>query len=222
MAGSSKMRRSRLSSPPCFLDESESTSAWGHSPDDSQRWRTAQRDRLITERLGVGLAVRNLYGRQITERLNRLLPNLADRTVSGYWPFKGEPDLRPWLASLGLRCARAALPVIAAKNEALRFRLWRAGDPLERGMWNIPQPAEGEEIHPHIIVVPLVGFDRAGYRLGYGGGYFDRTLAVAPNRPRIIGVGYGQSVLKTIYPQPHDVPMDVIVTESETLEFERP
>lgn len=216
------MRRRRLSSPPCFLDETESTLVPDQPPDDLQRWRRAQRDRLITERVGVGLAIRNLYARQISERLNHFLPDLADQTVSGYWPCKGEPDLRPWLTSLGMRCARAALPVIAAKNEALRFRLWRAGDPLERGIWNIPHPTKGEEVHPDIIIVPLVGFDRAGYRLGYGGGYFDRTLAVAPNRPRIIGVGYGQSGLGTIYPQPHDVPMDVIVTEGDTLEFDRP
>ena len=149
------------------------------------------------------------------------MPDLANRTVSGYWPCKGEPDLRPWLASLTMRWARAALPVITERNTPLHFRLWRAGDPLERGIWNIPNPAKGAEVDPDIVVAPLVGFDRAGYRLGYGGGYFDRTLAVAPNRPRIIGVGYGQSRLETIFPQPHDIPMEVIVTESEILEFAR-
>jgi len=192
-----------------------------HQPDDLPRWRRTQRDRLIADRLGLGLAIRSLYARQIVERLNRFLPNLTDRTVSGYWPCKGEPDLRPWLTSLTIRCARGALPVIAEKNKALRFRLWRVGDALERGIWNIPHPTSGDEVNPDIIVVPLVGFDRAGYRLGYGGGYFDRTLAVVPGRPRIIGVGYEQSRLETIHPQPHDVPMDVIVTESEILEFER-
>ncbi|ODR97452.1 hypothetical protein AUC71_04130 [Methyloceanibacter marginalis] len=213
------MRRSRLSSPPCFLDELESQAE--DQPDDLPRWRRTQRDRLIADRLGLGVAIRSLYARQMAERLNRFLPDLTNCTVSGYWPCKGEPDLRPWLSSLGIRGARGALPVIVEKNTALRFRLWRASDPLEKGIWNIPHPASGAEVDPDIVIVPLVGFDCAGYRLGYGGGYFDRTLAVAPNRPRIIGVGYAQSRLETIHPQPHDVPMDVIVTESEALEYER-
>lgn len=214
------MRRSRPSSPPCFLDEMESHCA-EHQPDDLPSWRRSQRDRLIADRLGLGVAIRSLYARQIVERLNRFLPDLTGRTVSGYWPFKGEPDLRPWLTSLTMRRARGALPVIAEKNKALCFRLWRAGDALEKGIWNIPHPMSGAEVDPDIVIAPLVGFDRAGYRLGYGGGYFDRTLAAAPRRPRIIGVGYGQSSLETIHPQPHDIPMDVIVTESEVLEFNR-
>ena len=192
-----------------------------HQPDDLPRWRRSQRDRLITDRLGLGVAIRNLYARQIIERLNRFFPDLTGRTVSGYWPFKGEPDLRPWLTSLTLRSARGALPVITEKNKALRFRLWRAGDALEKGIWNIPHPMSGAEVDPDIVIAPLVGFDRSGYRLGYGGGYFDRTLAAVSRRPRIIGVGYGQSRLETIHPQSHDIPMDVIVTESEVLKFDR-
>lgn len=203
------------------LSEMESNVVECRSPDDLKRWRRTQRERLIAERLDVGPAIRNLYAREISERLNQFLPSLADRTVSGYWPCKGEPDLRPWLTSLRTRFGRAALPVIAQKNAPLRFRLWRSEDPMERGIWNIPHPKDGAEVTPDVVIVPLVGFDGAGYRLGYGGGYFDRTLAAAPNRPRVIGVGYGQSRLKTIYPQPHDIPMDAIITESEIIEFDR-
>lgn len=206
---------------PSLPQEEEGTLVLDTPPRDLQPWRRTQRDRLIAERLDVAVDIRNLYARQITERLNDLLPDLTGRTISGYWPCKGEPDLRPWLTSLGMRSARAALPVIVAKNEALRFRVWRPGAPLERGFWNIPHPAEGEEVHPDIVIAPLVGFDGAGYRLGYGGGYFDRTLAAAPNKPRIIGVGYGQARLRTIFPQAHDIPMDVIVTESDTRPFDR-
>jgi 5-formyltetrahydrofolate cyclo-ligase len=84
---------------------------------------------------------------------------------------------------------------------------------MERGLWDIPIPAERDPVVPDALIIPLVGFDGAGYRLGYGGGYYDRTLAAAPRRPFCIGLGYDEMRLATIYPQPHDIPMDVIVTD---------
>ena len=79
----------------------------------------------------------------------------------------------------------------------------------------IPVPAAGEEVCPDIVIAPVVGYDRNAYRLGYGGGYFDRTLAAIPRRPMIIGVGYSQAAIPTIYPQLHDIPMDKIVIERD-------
>jgi 5-formyltetrahydrofolate cyclo-ligase len=76
-------------------------------------------------------------------------------------------------------------------------------------------PADGEAVLPNVLVVPLVGFDVRGYRLGYGGGYYDRTLAAMPEKPLTIGVGFEMAKLHTIYPQSHDVPMDLIVTEHD-------
>lgn len=107
-----------------------------------------------------------------------------------------------------------ALPMVIERHMPLVFRAWRPGDRLQRGVWNIPVPADGPEVTPDIIIAPVVGFDAACYRLGHGGGFFDRTLAAMPWRPRVTGVGYSQLAIRTIYPQPHDVPMDVIVTES--------
>lgn len=215
------MFHSRLSSSPCYSDVIGDNVVPAHAPEDLQRWRRIHRDRLIGERLDVSLAVRDLYARQITERLNQFFPNLAKLLVSGYWPCNGEPDLRPWLSSVRLRCGHVALPVIAKKHAPLQFRLWWPGAPMERGIWNIPHPEKCIEVNPDIVLVPLVGFDNAGYRLGYGGGYFDRTLAAAPKRPRIVGVGYEQSRLETIHPQSHDIPMDFIVTECRVREFNR-
>jgi 5-formyltetrahydrofolate cyclo-ligase len=80
-------------------------------------------------------------------------------------------------------------------------------------VWNIPVPAEGEGIVPDVVIAPIVGFDRACYRLGYGGGFFDRTLAALPVRPRVFGVGYAYAEMETILPQSHDIAMDAIVTE---------
>ena len=85
---------------------------------------------------------------------------------------------------------------------------------MERGVWNIPVPAHGPDIVPDIVMSPLVGWDRGGYRLGYGGGYFDRTLAALTPRPLTIGIGLDAARIATIFPQPHDIAMQVIVTET--------
>jgi 5,10-methenyltetrahydrofolate synthetase len=83
---------------------------------------------------------------------------------------------------------------------------------MARGLWQIPYPAEAPEVKPDVVLAPVVGFDAANYRLGYGGGFFDRTLAAASPRPRAIGLGYPGATLDSIFPQWHDVPMDLIVT----------
>ena len=85
---------------------------------------------------------------------------------------------------------------------------------MERGAWSIPVPAEGPGVTPDVTLAPVVGWDAAGFRLGYGGGYFDRTLAALSPRPFAIGVGLDAARLITIFPQPHDIPMQVIVTET--------
>ena len=90
---------------------------------------------------------------------------------------------------------------------------------LVRGIWNIPIPSERYPVQPTVLLVPLVGFDAAGYRLGHGGGYYDRTLANLPQKPLGIGIGYDLGRLESIHPQPHDMPMDVIVTESGVERF---
>ena len=84
---------------------------------------------------------------------------------------------------------------------------------MERGVWNILVPSRGPSVQPDVVIAPVVGFDEAKYRLGYGGGFFDRTLAALSKRPFVVGVGYAQSRIQTIYPQAHDIPMDLIVTD---------
>jgi 5-formyltetrahydrofolate cyclo-ligase len=85
--------------------------------------------------------------------------------------------------------------------------------PMQRGIWNIPIPREQDVVIPDVVIAPLVGFDTSGFRLGYGGGYFDRILAATVPRPYAIGLGHADSALQTIYPQPHDIPMNLIVTD---------
>jgi 5,10-methenyltetrahydrofolate synthetase len=147
--------------------------------------------------------------------LARAGEDLAGRVISCYWPIKGELDLRPWMTGLHEQRAVVALPVVERLGEPLDFRRWAPGVTMERGHWNIPvPPATAERLRPEICLAPLVGWDDEGYRLGYGGGYFDRTLAALPTRPLVIGVGLQSARLGTIAPQPHDVPTSVVVTEA--------
>src|SRR5690606_20774905 len=137
---------------------------------------------------------------------------VGGRMVGLYWPFRGEPDMRPWMQAINERGGRTALPIVVEKGAPLVFRAYRQGDRLERGVWNIPIPAGGDEALPDIVISPVVGFAR-NYRLGYGGGFYDRTLAAMPKKPLVVGIGYAMQEIATIFPQPHDIPMDMIVTE---------
>lgn len=181
------------------------------------RWRKAERERLIASRLAVPADERARMAERIAAGLDALIGDPKDRIVSLYWPFRGEPDFRPWIASITARGATGALPVVVEKGRPLIFRAYRPGDRLEKGVWNIPIPAEGPEVFPDVVIAPVVGFDPLNYRLGYGGGFFDRTLAALPAKPLAIGVGYSLQAIPTIHPQPHDIPMDRIVTEAADL-----
>ena len=105
--------------------------------------------------------------------------------------------------------------MVVAHGKPLLFRIWADGDSLGRGVWNIPIPREDAEVAvPDVVIAPVIGFDRGCYRLGYGGGFYDRTLAALAKKPRLFGVGYNQAAIATIYPQWHDIPMDKVVTET--------
>jgi 5,10-methenyltetrahydrofolate synthetase len=204
-------------SPLCFMHELDpATGTPGFDAAewrDVARWRKAERERLIAARLTVSADARAAMTVQIAAGIDALIGDPKDQIISLYWPFRGEPDLRSWIVSITDRGATAALPVVIEKGRPLEFRAYRPGDRLEKGVWNIPVPTEGKPITPDIVLAPVVGFDPQGYRLGYGGGFFDRTLAALPAKPLVIGLGYSQQAIATIYPQPHDIVMDRIVTE---------
>lgn len=220
------------SSPPCFMHELDPSfvglsAGPEHAenlslPADTldwpaiQQWRKEKRAQLIERRLQITVAERTDWSAQINDALAKVLSSVSGKLVGFYWPFKGEYDAREFLARLRLQGARLALPVVMGKAQPLQFREWRPGVKMTRGVWNIPIPAEGEPLLPDILLAPLVGFDAAGFRLGYGGGFYDRTVAAMPTKPQTIGVGFELSRLDTIHPQPHDMRMDVTVTERET------
>jgi 5,10-methenyltetrahydrofolate synthetase len=176
-------------------------------------WRKAMRARLLAGRFELPSAVRHEHASEIARHLMPLLAPLDGRVVSLYWPIRAEPDLRGLMPAIVGGGGGCALPVIVEKKAPMVFRPWRPEVKLIPGVWNIPEPPPGETVVPDVVVTPVVGFDAAGFRLGYGGGYFDRTLASLSERPLVIGVGYAQAALPTIYPLPHDVPLDAVVTE---------
>jgi 5,10-methenyltetrahydrofolate synthetase len=186
---------------------------------DVARWRKAERQRLRAERDAMSVADRAALGQAIGAHLLQFLADrfgsLEGRVFSGYWPIKGEPDLRPALAKLHRAGARVALPLVEVKAAPLVFRRWTPETKMLRGDWNIPvPPPEAEAMLPEIALAPVVGWSEGAFRLGYGGGYFDRTLAALAPRPFTIGIGLQSARLATIFPQPHDIALDVILTEA--------
>jgi 5-formyltetrahydrofolate cyclo-ligase len=177
-------------------------------------WRRSERKRLLTLRLAMPPAARRAANRAIAARLYAVVAERPGITIGAYWPFQGEFDLRPLLDRLIAEGWRGALPVVVDRKGPLEYRVWRPGERLVAGIWDIPVPEKREIAVPDAVLAPLVGFDRRCYRLGYGGGYFDRTLAALQPRPLAIGVGFELSRIDTIHPQDFDVPMDLIVTEA--------
>jgi 5-formyltetrahydrofolate cyclo-ligase len=185
-----------------------------------REWRRAQRELLQQRRLALSHKDRLRVAARVAELITRHVPELDGASVGFYWPFRGEMDFRGLVTPLHAAGSPLSLPVVVAKSEPLEFWRWTPGAKLVPGAWRIPVPAERIVEHPTVLIVPLVGFDEAGYRLGYGGGYYDRTLAAMSPRPFTIGVGFELGRLPTIYPQAHDIPMDAIVTESGIARYE--
>mgnify|MGYP003634519450 CR=1 FL=1 len=183
------------------------------------QWRKETRNELSARRLSVSPAERRSAQESIGQRLHKNFPELGDAAIGFYWPIKGEVDLRPLMQTLSAEGADLALPVVVEKNQPLEFWAWDEDTRMTRGGWNIPVPAERSLLIPNILLVPLLGFDAAGYRLGFGGGYYDRSLAAFRLRPMTIGIGYEFSRLPTIFPQAHDIPMDAIVTDTSCVRF---
>lgn len=196
-------------------------------------WRKSERRRLIAEREAVPPSQRAAWAQHIDAHLQRGFPQLTRACVAFCWPYRGEYDARNLVRQLYQAGARIALPVVVASGSPLLFRQWTPDTPLLSGPLDIPYPgAQSPQLQPSHVLLPVVGIDAAGYRLGYGGGYFDRTLAAlaatglatglatdpatpAPGKsaPLVIATGYELCRIPSIDPQPHDIPMDWLVTE---------
>lgn len=178
--------------------------------------RKRLRDAAIRAREQLGAEQRAPLEAAVQAHVAALLERLEVSSLAFCWPYRGEPDLRPvvqhWLDAAPGR--QAALPVMLAPARPLTFRRWTPASPMVPDMHGIFIPADGAELQPELLLIPLNAFDAAGYRLGYGGGYFDRTLAARSPAPRTVGVGFELGRVDTTHPQPHDHPMHWIVTEA--------
>jgi 5-formyltetrahydrofolate cyclo-ligase len=181
---------------------------------DVAAWRRQTRIRLIAERQRIPPDEHERSSAAIRSLLEDLLKQLSPRSLSAYWPFKGEVDLRSLMENLHRKGWTIALPSVVRPRTPLEFRRWTPDTIMDAGVHGIDVPRTNDLVRPDFMILPLVGFDAHNYRLGYGAGYFDITLASMQPCPRTLGVGFELCRMETIYPLPTDVPLDLIVTET--------
>lgn len=182
------------------------------------RWRSELRRAALARRMALDDAEYLRLGTAITTHLLDLLSQRAPGVLGFCWPVRREFDTRPLLAQLAPLGWRACMPVVVAENAPMAFHAWTPEMPMSADRYGIPIPIEAQLLAPDVLLVPLVAFDAAGYRLGYGGGYFDRTLAQLDPAPLTVGVGYELNRVDSIRPESHDIPLDRIVTEAASFE----
>ena len=180
--------------------------------EDNTGWRRALRREMVARRAALDAARHDELSALIVGHLQALLP--VPRCVAFCWPIKHEPDVRAAVEQWAKLGAQAALPVVVNADAPLAFRGWSGETVLVPDRYGIPTPLAGAFVLPDLILLPLNGFDAAGYRLGYGGGYFDRTLAALCPRPLAVGVGFEINRIASIRPDSHDQRLDWIVTEA--------
>ena len=183
------------------------------NPDQLKAWRKTERNRLIAAREALDAATLERFRLRIDAHLERAFPGLAAAKLAFCWPIRGEYDARPLARTLRGRGALTALPVVVAPRQPLVFREWHPGVRLARGPLDIPSPADSPAVVPDAVLLPMNGWDEKGYRLGYGAGFFDRTLVNFSRKPAVIGVSYELARMETIHPQSWDIPVDWVVTE---------
>ncbi len=150
------------------------------------------------------------------------LPIMPDVIVSGFMPLGSEINPLPLMRTLAGEGARLALPVVTGRGIPLVMRAWAFGEPLSQGVWGIRQPLpEAAEVEPDILLVPLLAFDRSGHRVGYGGGYYDRTIAQLRARKAVVaaGLAFAAQEVSTVPATPRDALLDLVLTEREVIDL---
>jgi 5-formyltetrahydrofolate cyclo-ligase len=184
---------------------------------DVSVFRKSERARLYAERQMGSLEDRKAMAAQVSAGLTQILGDVTGLTIAVYWPIRGEINLRRFMVDASQRGARICLPVVVEKNQPVEFHRWTPDSVMAKGIWNIPVPANPEPVQPDVVIVPLLGVDEQGYRLGNGGGYYDRTLARLPAELLTIGVGQPFARMKTIFPMPWDIAMKLVLLGDGTL-----
>ena len=187
---------------------------------DKPEEKRALRQQLIAQRLAMPDRVVRC---DLLQRVMRIwLVNRPDTVIGAYWPIKGEfdplPALHRWKEDGELleeqQLRRIGLPVVDKMHKTLKFHAWYPGCPMEEDAYGIPKPKDTEVIIPTLLFVPCVGYGAGGFRLGYGGGFYDRTLATLEPRPYTVGLGFTNGFLDDLEPEPHDMALDAILNDN--------
>ena len=184
---------------------------------DIKNGKKSLRERLIRERLDLPNRL------ELSEQLQRVmrfwLVDRQDTVIGAYWPIKGEfdplPALHRWKEDGELleepQLRRIALPVINKEHKTLTFHAWYPGCEMEEDAYGIPKPKDTEVVVPTLLFAPCVGYGPGGYRLGYGGGFYDRMMSALSPKPVTVGLGFGGGFIEDFEPEAHDVPLDAIL-----------
>ena len=181
--------------------------------------KKALRAALIEQRLQMP---DRLVRADLLQRVMRIwLVGRTDLVIGAYWPIKGEfdplPALHRWKEDGELldqpQRRRIGLPVVNREHKTMIFHAWYPGCPMEEDAYGIPKPKDTEVITPTLLFAPCVGYGPGGYRLGYGGGFYDRMLSSLTPKPFAVGLGFGMGFLPDFEPEPHDVPLDAILND---------
>lgn len=186
----------------------------GSASDSSAKERKDRRAEGVRLRQSIAPDVRAVWDRDIATHLEQGLVPPPTITAGFCWPYKAEFDARPVVTRWWQSGVRLALPRVQAKGQPLLFDEWYPDARMNAGAYGIPVPQGTRELVPDLILIPVNGFDGLGYRLGYGGGYFDRTLAAIQPRPVAVGLGYELLRIDSLVPQSFDIAMDFVVTEA--------
>ena len=188
-------------------------------PPENDSGKKALRRRLLEERLA--LPDRQARSAALQQIMRIWLVGRTDTVIGAYWPIKGEfdplPALHRWKEDGELleqpQRRRIGLPVVNREHKTMTFHAWYPGCPMEEDAYGIPKPKDTELIVPTLLFAPCVGYGPGGYRLGYGGGFYDRMLASLEPKPVTVGLGFGPGFVDDLEPEPHDVPLDAILND---------
>jgi 5-formyltetrahydrofolate cyclo-ligase len=183
--------------------------------------KQALRAQALARRAETTAAARAAFAKHLASEGLAFVMQWRPKIVSAYFPLEGEPSTLPLLESLAAAGVKTALPVTGKLGTPLVFRLWRPGEPTVQGKMAIEEPlAAAQEAAPDLLFVPLAAFDRSGHRLGYGAGFYDRTLTSLRAQKPIcaVGVAYASQELPEIPNEAHDESLDYVLTEHELIE----
>jgi 5-formyltetrahydrofolate cyclo-ligase len=184
--------------------------------------KAAQRREALARRAALTPQTRAAFAERLAREGLALAQRLAPAAVSAFHPFRDEPDTLPLLDALAEAGFVTALPVTGRRGESLVFRRWRPGEPTVPGQWRIPEPPPlSPALDPDLLFVPLSAFDRRGHRIGYGAGHYDLSLSLLKAKKPVVAVGvaFAVSEVEAVPAEPHDEPLDFVLTDSELLDM---